>query len=258
LNIKSLLSISIIFFFVFPSTASSVDWKAAIFKHEGFTLPYNIYLPSSSNKIPLIIHLHGTGRAGTNNKSQLYLGRNIGPDYFASNKIQSIQKSIVLAPQTPKNMRWANTSLNPYNFKSTPPTQSMVALLKLIDSLVSSTPEIDPSRIYMTGLSRGGQGVWNAAMMRPNLFAAIVPISGSGSPKDAHRIIKIPTWAFHASNDNVTNVNYTRDMVDAIIRSGGTTRLLRYTEIEGGQHSSSWLKAYKDDKLYHWMLSHHR
>ncbi len=53
----------------------------------------------------------------------------------------------------------------------------MSALLELVDHLLETDPNIDASRVYLTGLSRGGQGVWNAALQRPDFFAAIVPIS---------------------------------------------------------------------------------
>ena len=258
MKIKKLLSIAALLLPLCSNSAQAAKWNEKTYTSNGFTLPYEIYQPETNDRIPLIIHLHGSGEAGEDNRAQLYLGKNIGPDYFASDAIQSIQKAIVLAPQTPKDMRWASTTLAPYDFKTTPSTPSMTALLQLIDKTRATNPNVDPSRIYMTGLSRGGQGVWNAAMQRPELFAAIVPIAGSGSPKDANLLINIPTWAFHGSKDSVTSVNYTRDMVDAILRSGGTTQLLRYTEVEGGEHPDSWLTAFKDEKLYQWMLSHHK
>jgi predicted peptidase len=239
-------------------TVMSAEWQFKYFHYHSLTLPYGIYQPESETKIPLIIHLHGTGESGTDNQAQLYSGQNIGPDYFTSPEIQAIQKAIVLAPQTPTEIRWANTTLEPYNFKTTPSTPSMTALLKLIDYLAATNPHIDRNRIYMTGLSRGGQGAWNAALQRPHLFAAVVPIAGSASPEDARLLIHLPIWTFHASDDSVTNVDYTRDMVDAIILAGGTTRLLRYTEIQGGGHPDSWKTAFADDKLYRWMLVHTR
>lgn len=238
------------------TSSFATQWQDKSFENNGFTLPYEIFKPHSKNKIPLIIHLHGSGEAGADNSAQLYRGKNIGPDYFASKKIQHLQKAIVLAPQTPVDMRWANTTLAPYDFKTTASTESMTALLILIDKLIAETPNIDASRIYMIGLSRGGQGVWNAAMQRPELFAAIVPIAGSASPNDASLIMNIPTWAFHGASDSVTNTDYTRDMIDAMIRAGGSSKWIRYTEIEGGEHADSWFTAFKGKKLYQWMLTH--
>lgn len=234
---------------------TSTSWQAKQYTDGSFDLPYQVYHPESEQKLPLVIHLHGSGEAGTDNEAQLYKNQNIGPDYFTSNLIQSIEKAVVLAPQTPADMRWANTSLHPYEFSSTPSTDSMTALLKLVKEM-KANGKVDPNRIYMTGLSRGGQGVWNAAMQEPNLFAAIVPIAGSGSPNDAELIKHIPTWAFHGDSDPVTNVDYTRDMINALHRSGGSTETILYTEIEGGDHAASWLTAFQDKALYEWLISH--
>ena len=230
-------------------------WKAAEFTDGDFKLPYQLYEPerSGNEALPLVISLHGSGEAGTDNTAQLYAGQNIGPDYFASNTIQSIQKAFVLAPQTPGPIRWANTNLGEYDMDTTPPTVSMAALLKLLDQL-KTNPAIDPKRIYMTGLSRGGQGVWYSALLRPNDFAAIVPMAGAGSPKHAGRIATLPIWAFHGNADTTTTVAVTRNMVNALRAAGATDATLKYTEIEGGEHSSSWLTAHKNSELWQWML----
>ncbi len=236
----------------------ATQWQAKHYQDEKFDLPYQVFYPQSQKKLPLIIHLHGTGEAGHDNQAQLYTGQRIGPDYFASDDIQAIQKAIVLAPQTPENTRWASTSIEPYDFSSTPSTASMTALLHLIDDMIKTDSRIDTSRIYMTGLSRGGQGVWNAALQRPDFFAALVPIAGSSSPADARRLINLPIWTFHGDSDTTTDVAYTREMVDAIILAGGSAQHLRYTEIPGGEHPDAWLTAFKDEQLYRWLLSHSR
>lgn len=239
-----------------PIAAMAEGWTAGEFTDGHFKLPYQLYEPaktSASGPLPLVIYLHGSGEAGVDNKAQLYSGKNIGPDYFASSAIQGIQAAFVLAPQTPGPVRWASTGLTEYDFNATPITISMNALFKLLDEL-KANPAIDKSRIYMTGLSRGGQGVWYAALVRPAEFAAIVPIAGAGSPKHAASIAKLPTWAFHGNGDTTTSVEVTRNMVKAMRDAGATSETLRYTEIEGGQHESSWLTAHKDSELWKWML----
>ena len=240
------------------ASPAMAGWQAKQYHDDQFTLPYQFYSPQANGRLPLIIHLHGTGEAGTDNQAQMYKNTNWGPQYFASPKNQRLQAAYVLAPQTPGPMRWASTTLAAYNFKKTPSTPSMTALLHLVDHMIKTNPNIDKNRIYITGLSRGGQGVWNAMMQRPTLFAAALPIAGSADPKQAKTINHIPTWVFHGSADEVTNVKYSREMVDAIIRSGGSTSTIRYTEIEGGDHASSWKTAYSNDKVYRWLIKHHK
>lgn len=226
------------------------EWEKKTYVHNDFSLPYQLYTPSSiSENIPLVIYLHGSGEAGVDNEKQMYKGTNIGPQYFASKDIQNIQKAYVLAPQTPEQIRWASTSINEYDFKTTPITPSMDALLELIDNLKTDL-KVDDNRIYIAGLSRGGQGVWNAALNRPDLFAAIVPIAGSASPKDAYLIKDIPTWIFHGDSDTTTNIEVSEHMFDKLAQYDN----VKFTVIKNGDHSSSWLEAHRTPRLWQWMI----
>lgn len=205
--------------------ASSGEWSKNNFKYNEFNLPYQLFKPNNIEKeIPLVIYLHGSGEAGIDNEKQMYDGTNIGPQYFASEEIQNIQNAYVLAPQTTPEIRWASVSIDEYDFKTTPITPFMNSLLHLIDNLEKEL-KIDPKRIYIAGLSRGGQGVWNAAMNRPSKFAAIVPVAGSGSPKDIDLIKHIPTWVFHGNADDITPIEVSQNMVDALKKKMGMLSL---------------------------------
>lgn len=230
------------------------EWRKDSYVHNNFSLPYQLYIPDLVEKnIPLVIYLHGSGEAGIDNEKQMYKGTNIGPQYFSSEEIQNIQKAYVLAPQTPEKMRWASTSIAEYDFKTTPITPSMDALLSLIDNLTSEL-KIDNSRIYIAGLSRGGQGVWNAALNRPDLFAAIVPIAGSASPEDAYLIKDVPTWIFHGDADTTTNIEVSEHMFDKLAKYGN----VKFTVIKDGEHDSAWLEAHRTPRLWQWMTEHHK
>lgn len=243
--------------FSLSASAQAGGWQKQQYAHKAYDLPYQWYTPADAGKekLPLVVVLHGTYEAGRDNQQHMLKGTNVGPDYFARAKIQAIQKAYILAPQTSLPVRWASTGIPEYDLSTTPITPSMAALLSLIDEAVR-TKAVDPRRIYLVGLSRGGQGAWNAAFHRPDLFAAIAPIAGSGSPKDGARLINMPAWAFHGDQDEITDVAYTRNMVDAIIKAGGSTKTIRYTEIQGGDHADSWLTAYHGEDLWRWLLDH--
>jgi len=51
------------------------------------------------------------------------------------------------------------------------------AMRTIIDRLVQSE-NVDPERIYLTGLSRGGYGTWGLASRMSDVFAAVAPICG--------------------------------------------------------------------------------
>ncbi len=135
----------------------------------------------------------------------------------------------------------------------------------------------DRDRIYLTGLSLGGFGVWPLAMRHPGRFAAVVPVCGwvtqpeddippsetalynKGNPVAGHpspftaaaRLVgSIPTWVFHGDNDQAVSVEQSRNMVDAMKAAGGN---VHYTEYEGMGHNV-WDRAYGDSALMSWLL----
>ncbi len=112
------------------------------------------------------------------------------------------------------------------------------------------TYRVDPSRIYLTGLSMGGFGSWDWIVYKPAHFAAVVPICGGGTPSKACLLKDKPVWAIHNADDPTVNVQSSRDMVNAIIACGG--KLLKYTENPTGGHDA-WTKAYNDPALYAWL-----
>jgi hypothetical protein len=121
---------------------------------------------------------------------------------------------------------------------------------------VMATENVDPSRIYVTGVSMGGMGAWDAIKWEPNLFAAAVPMSGYANPNTASIIKDIPIWAFHGSNDTIVNVAGTRNIINALRAAGGNPL---YTEVAGGGHVI-WNPIFYDTAgtLYPWLFAQHR
>ncbi len=122
-------------------------------------------------------------------------------------------------------------------------------MLSLLTELQRELP-VDPRRIYLTGLSRGGFGAWRLAIQNPDRFAALVLISGGGPLPYAKRISHVPIWAFHGAKDPVIPVDELRCMVEAVNKAGGTAKLTIYPE---AQHDP-WTQAYEDPALFVWLL----
>lgn len=231
-------------------------WTAAVHEHGGFALPYQLFVPAATapGGLPLVIWLHGSGEAGSDNAKQLTTPATVGPRRHASPEIQARFPHLVLAPQTPGPIRWASTGIPAYDLDQTPITPSMAALIDLLPRLVAER-RVDAGRIYACGLSRGGQGVWNLALQCPDWFAAIVPMCGSSSPRHAGRIAHLAVWAWHGVADTVTPVEVTRSMVGALRDAGMPAERLRSSEIAGGDHASAWRSAYADPELIPWLFS---
>jgi predicted peptidase len=218
---------------------------------QGHTMPYRLYLPpgydSSTTDYPLIIFLHGAGESGADNSLPSTNGH-IDTLFNAAQGAYGAQyKSLLLVPQT--NMGWQEY---PPNYVG----QSM--FMSIVDQ-IESTYRVDSRRLYLTGLSMGGFGTFDAIENHPDLFAAAAPLSGGGDPSMASYIKDVPIWAFHGSADDVVPVSDTDVMFDAIEAAGGN---MEYTRVEGVGHGG-WETFYdgstyrnsKGQTLYQWMFS---
>jgi len=98
----------------------------------------------------------------------------------------------MIAPQVPAGKWWSE--INRAGKGSDVPKEpgdQMRMTLDLVDAALEEYP-IDPDRVYVTGLSMGGFGTWDAIQRRPKLFAAAVPVCGGGDAAQADKLTKIP------------------------------------------------------------------
>jgi predicted peptidase len=110
---------------------------------------------------------------------------------------------------------------------------------------------IDKKKRYILGESLGGYGTWHFICRRPDMFAAAVPVCGSGNSDLASKIVDVPIWAFHGKKDRSVPVKGSRDMIESIRNAGGDPR---YTEFpEAGHIISS--QVYGTPDLLDWLFS---
>lgn len=208
------------------------------------TLPYGLLEPiqaKAGEKYPLVIFLHGAGERGKDNESQL---KHIQILY--SYNVLDKYPSFVLAPQCPKRQVWSDL-MNGKPFSATP-TKPMALFIEVLDKIMQEYP-IDPSRVYVTGVSMGGFGTWDLITRFPDRFAAAVPICGGGDAGAVDRIKHVPVWVFHGAEDDVVPPRLSRKMVTALQNVGA---LPGYTEYPGVKHGS-WWQAYKEPYLMPWL-----
>ncbi len=101
----------------------------------------------------------------------------------------------------------------------------------------------------------GGYGTWELITRNAELFAAAIPVCGSGIPSLASRLVDVAIWAFHGEKDNTVPAQGSRDMVEAITVAGG--KKIKYTEFPGVWHDS-WIPAYKTEGLVDWLFEQHK
>ena len=136
-----------------------------------------------------------------------------------------------------------------------PSEMMQVALAALQLVRTEHKAEIDPSRIYLTGLSMGGYGTWELAMRHPDWFAAAAPICGGGDESRASILKSLPIWAFHGDQDTVVWPERSERMVAAVKVAGGQAKL----SLLPGVGHDAWSPAYDlKSGLLDWLFSQRR
>ena len=117
-------------------------------------------------------------------------------------------------------------------------------------SALEKEVNIDTTRRYVTGVSRGGYGSWHFITTRPDLFAAAVPVCGGGDPELGSRAVNVSVWAFHGALDKNVPVSGSRDMINAIATAGGNPK---YTEFPDKAHNI-WYEVTQTPGLLDWLF----
>lgn len=239
------------------SADETADWRVELARAEyqsgGDTLRYRLFTAkpaADGTKPPLVIFLHGAGERGDDNAAQLKHG------VAEFHRRQSANPCTILAPQCPAESKWVTVDWSaPGGTGAFPsePSRPLALTIDVVDRLIAGG-QVDPDRVYLTGLSMGGYGSWYAAGMPGSRFAAVAPICGGGDPGWAARYVGLPVWAFHGSDDRAVPVSRSREMIEAIRAVGGDPR---YTEYPAVGHDS-WTRTYADDAFHTWLFAQRR
>lgn len=217
---------------------------------KGDTLNYRQLFPDSDpgRKYPLVIFLHGSGERGSDNDAQLKWG----VMSFATDEMMTMYPAFVIAPQCPAGMTWSNVSRSNNNrlmILQPEPSKPMALLYGLIQKMKQNA-SIDTNRIYITGLSMGGYGTFDALERYPDLFAAAMPVCGGGDTARAASIAHIPMWIVHGAEDATVNPLNSVDMLQALMKAGAHPGFSMYPETG----HFSWLAAYNNKLAIEWMF----
>ncbi len=215
-------------------------------------VPWRLFTPvdaSENNKRPLIVFLHGSGSRGKDNFKPMSLAYR-----FFDADAQAENPCYIFAPQCPKGTGWndfkkiGNKDNNNFTYNEDP-NAVMIGVLETLDQLIAQYP-IDTNRIYITGMSMGGFGTWEMLYRRPELFAAAVPICGSGDLSKVSVFKDVPIWCWHGVNDTTVPVKNSRELIAALKAAGGSPK---YSEINAGH--GSWEPAYRTIALHQWIFT---
>jgi predicted peptidase len=221
---------------LYQSLQAQLSKKYDYTQNQYQSLRYGLFKPDHYNSkklYPLIVYLHGS-RDTVSRDMQWY-----------QSSTQKENPSFVLTPKCENpDLGWGSTWVANH-------TPAMSQTLKLVDSLIEVYP-IDPSRLYIYGISMGGFGVFSVVAKEQGKFAAAYAVCGGSDVKAASKLLQTPLWIFHGSIDDVVPVYLSRDVYNEMIKLGGTK--VEYTEYPGVKHNS-WENVAQEKLLSTWLFS---
>lgn len=261
-----MIRVLIILVLIIQSTTSLIAQDLSLYEKKVFTspsgqqLPYRILFPENydqSKKYPLVLFLHGGGERGDDNEKQLTHGAKL----FLIEENRKNFQAIVIVPQCPMDSYWAaaviDRTTTPFtitvDYSKPEPValQSAVALVKKI----SKEEGVDKKRIYITGISMGGMGTYEAIYRYPKLFAAAMPICGAGDVnRYDQRVAKVPFRVFHGAVDAVVDVKNSQQMVEKLKVLKASVGYTKYPNV----NHNSWDNAFAEPDFLSWMFSKKR
>ncbi|OOP56260.1 MAG: hypothetical protein AYP45_10125 [Candidatus Brocadia carolinensis] len=149
---------------------------------------YFVYVPSSyriDRAWPVVLALHGVGGSGYG-QIMTWLKSSAHNDEF-----------IFITPTYGSGLWW---------------NEEAERLVLSVFDKVKQDYHIDTNRVYLTGFSSGGHGVWYFALRYPSLFAAINPIAAECLlPYFLVNLEHVPVYIIHGTRDSVIPVEAARD-----------------------------------------------
>ncbi len=257
---------------------------------------YYVYLPKGFNekdKWPVMLFLHGNGERG-DGKEQLDYVFIHGPIFEAWSQKKDLP-FVMLVPQLPifsqgkygfisnrtrdiipypkeeglNEYRPNYTgeelmdgiqgdTLLPYDKEGQEDGWNLIEneVLSMLDNVIDEFKG-DSNRVYLTGLSTGGFGVWYMGGTYPERFAAIAPITAFGHPDLAPKLVeeKMPIWCITGGRDPYVKMQYFYPALNALEALGHPE--VRFTVHEDMGHIA-WQRAYEGNDLYDWFLKHEK
>ena len=242
------------------------SWGAPTY---GLTWLPNDYATSGSQTYPLIIFLHGAGEVGdgVNGLNKLIstalpqkIAQGWDPEAVNPSTGQNT-KFIVVSPQAPSSSHWS------YNAG---PVSNILAD-------VISRYRVDPSRVYVTGLSAGGAGSWSCVtngIEFAKKITAIVPVSAAGN-NYGYEGLQMPlvggvygvkVWSVCGANDawfsfsqSATNTLNSANPIPSVPAvCTGIPGLDHQALAWNTAYNPSWRSNQLNLNIYEWMLQYSR
>ncbi len=118
--------------------------------------------------------------------------------------------------------------------------------------LVIKQHNINPDRVYLAGLSMGGQAALKSITMADWMFAAAICMSPIPftSDFDYEGGVNIPLWIFQGGKDQYPKPSQTEKFIKLFREAGGSVRYTFYEELG----HNTWTRAFEEPEFFSWLL----
>ncbi len=231
---------------------------------------YYIYLPGgydeANSNYPVMIFLHGKSERGDGSNNPEILDRvlrNGPPKMIERDEWSPKYPMIVISPQ------YHGTTGNANNWGAGDANN----LKKFIEYVIDKY-RINKNRIYLTGMSHGGNGVYDYLTNvadSASYIAAAAPVAAYGAGKGFENSVNTPIWVFVGDGD-VTNMNTSKNFVTKYNEQNPAPVHQAKISIFNGVGHNVWDRTYSgqglgtadanfnpfDQSLYDWMFQFER
>ncbi|HEY9046420.1 MAG TPA: PA14 domain-containing protein [Ohtaekwangia sp.] len=221
---------------------------------------------NTSIKYPLILMLHGAGESGRAweghyeyTPSDLQYDNNstntahAGPSHVAAVlRTPSDPRAfpgIVIIPQVSYSASWQN------GWDNGALSANMRMTIGIVEYFIQNY-NADRDRIVIHGLSNGAKGVWDAAAKRPDLFAAMLAMSGVGSSYNTMSdiLVTMPIRMYQGGLDTNPLPQASRDLYDVLKSKGANPTYTIYPSLG----HDTWNTAYNEADFFSWILAQNK
>jgi predicted peptidase len=210
------------------------------------------YLPKrygNGFKYPLMVFWAGVGENGngSNGALQVIIQRHGPPMMIDKDQWPEDRPFIVLSPQ--------------HDASSDRPTPTEIHDFL---AFAMETYDVDPARVYITGLSSGARGFWAylGQYKGEQVTAAVLIAADSSVAYDAGGcavVNQVPLWTFHGTNDSEVPIADENEGMNNFTACPEPPRKeVKYTVYPNTSHQDSWTKTYSGSAghdVFAWMLS---
>jgi predicted esterase len=214
-------------------------------------------------KYPMIVMLHGAGESGrswegrftyefadlrydNNGHNLLHGGQQHRDAVNRSSTNSRAFPGIVIFPQVNHSGAWES------GWNSGQLNTNGKMAIKIIEYMITNY-QVDNNKIYLHGLSNGARGTWDVSTKRPDLFAAILPMSGVANNTEEMTSVHVttPVWLFQGGVDTNPTPSAAQKLINTLVAKGGSPRYTLYPNLA----HTTWNTAYAEPDFFSWMLA---